>query len=275
MRIPSGENYFDVRDLVHGLEAAHGVRVGVVPQHRRVLGPARAHHHDPRRHLHAQLPVLRRADGPARCRSMPTSRAAWREALVEARAAPHRHHLGRSRRHARRRRGALGGDDPRRSRRACPEMTLEVLTGDFKGDTADVDTVLARAARCVRAQPGDGAAAVQAGARAGALRPQLRRARACAQAARRGGQDRPHARARRGARRGARGAARARPARLHIVTLGAVSAAVDEPSAAGALRDAGRVRAAQGGGAGARASPTSRRARSCAARITPTGRPAS
>jgi lipoic acid synthetase len=31
----------------------------------------------------------------------------------------------------------------RQVKQACPEMTLEVLTGDFKGVTADVDTVLA------------------------------------------------------------------------------------------------------------------------------------
>jgi lipoic acid synthetase len=31
----------------------------------------------------------------------------------------------------------------RRTRAACPDMTLEVLTGDFKGRTDDVDTVLA------------------------------------------------------------------------------------------------------------------------------------
>jgi lipoyl synthase len=30
----------------------------------------------------------------------------------------------------------------RRVKAACPSMTLEVLTGDFKGNTADVDTVL-------------------------------------------------------------------------------------------------------------------------------------
>src|SRR5580765_5811477 len=28
-------------------------------------------------------------------------------------------------------------------KQACPDMTLEVLVGDFKGSTADVDTVLA------------------------------------------------------------------------------------------------------------------------------------
>jgi lipoic acid synthetase len=31
----------------------------------------------------------------------------------------------------------------RQVKRACPDMSLEVLTGDFKGNTADVDTVLA------------------------------------------------------------------------------------------------------------------------------------
>ena len=31
----------------------------------------------------------------------------------------------------------------RQVKAACPEMTLEVLTGDFKGETGDVDTVLA------------------------------------------------------------------------------------------------------------------------------------
>src|SRR5262249_45528461 len=31
----------------------------------------------------------------------------------------------------------------RRVKAACPDMTLEVLTGDFKGATDDVDTVLA------------------------------------------------------------------------------------------------------------------------------------
>jgi lipoic acid synthetase len=38
---------------------------------------------------------------------------------------------------------ALWAETIRRVREACPEMTLEVLTGDFKGKTEDVDTVLA------------------------------------------------------------------------------------------------------------------------------------
>jgi lipoic acid synthetase len=33
----------------------------------------------------------------------------------------------------------------RQVKQACPQMTLEVLTGDFQGNTADVDTVLAAA----------------------------------------------------------------------------------------------------------------------------------
>jgi lipoic acid synthetase len=38
---------------------------------------------------------------------------------------------------------AIWAETIRRVREACPEMTLEVLTGDFKGRLADVDTVLA------------------------------------------------------------------------------------------------------------------------------------
>jgi lipoyl synthase len=37
---------------------------------------------------------------------------------------------------------AIWAETIRRVREACPQMTLEVLTGDFKGKTADVDTVL-------------------------------------------------------------------------------------------------------------------------------------
>jgi lipoic acid synthetase len=38
---------------------------------------------------------------------------------------------------------AIWAETIRQVRRECPEMTLEVLTGDFKGVTTDVDTVLA------------------------------------------------------------------------------------------------------------------------------------
>ena len=38
---------------------------------------------------------------------------------------------------------ALWAETIERVKAACPEMTLEVLTGDFKGKTEDVDTVLA------------------------------------------------------------------------------------------------------------------------------------
>ena len=53
--------------------APHGVRGGPVPQHRRLLGPEDGHVHDPGRHLHACLRVLRRYD---RCSDRPGPRGA-------------------------------------------------------------------------------------------------------------------------------------------------------------------------------------------------------
>ena len=46
-------------------EPQHGLRGGPLPEHRGVLGPAHRDDHDPRRHLHPRLRVLRRQDGPA------------------------------------------------------------------------------------------------------------------------------------------------------------------------------------------------------------------
>ena len=112
-RIPSGETYFDVRELVHELRAAHRLRERVLPEHRRVLEPARADHHDPGRHLHALAASSATSRPAARCRPIPTSRGAWRRCWRELGPAPHRHHLRRPRRPRRRRRRALGGDDPR------------------------------------------------------------------------------------------------------------------------------------------------------------------
>ena len=43
----------------------HGLRGGPLPQHRGVLGPAHRHDHDPGRHVHPGLRVLRRQDRPA------------------------------------------------------------------------------------------------------------------------------------------------------------------------------------------------------------------
>ena len=98
--------------------------------------------------------------------------------LAQPRPRAHRHHLRRPRRPARRRRGALGRDHPPGQGRRCPAMTLEVLTGDFKGDTgARRHRARGRAGR-LRPQPGDRAAAVAPGPGPGQLPAQLRDPRA-------------------------------------------------------------------------------------------------
>ena len=45
--------------------AQHGLRGSALPEHRGVLGPANRHDHDPGRHLHAGVRVLRRQDRPS------------------------------------------------------------------------------------------------------------------------------------------------------------------------------------------------------------------
>ena len=96
-------------------EAAHGVRGSVVPEHRRMLRQGHGDVHDPRRPLHAALPVLRRRARPAaaagRGRAAP-SRRDDRALELDLR----RHHERRPRRPARRRRAALRGLHPRGSR---------------------------------------------------------------------------------------------------------------------------------------------------------------
>jgi lipoic acid synthetase len=141
VRIPSGDNYFDVRDLVHGLklhtvcESASCPNIGECWDRRAltimILGgictrscqfcdvptgrPEPADPDEPRRvalalsKLGLRHTVITSVDRD----DMPDGGAAhWAETIREV-------------------------------KRACPEMTLEVLTGDFKGVTADVDTVLA------------------------------------------------------------------------------------------------------------------------------------
>ena len=75
-RLPTGENYQDLKGLDARPGAQHGVRGGPLPQHRRVLGAAHGDGHDPGRHLHARLRLLRRQDRPARRGTTRTSRDA-------------------------------------------------------------------------------------------------------------------------------------------------------------------------------------------------------
>ena len=63
--------------------AAHGVRGGGLPQHRRVLEQAPRHHDDHGRHLHAGLRLLQRARPACPARSMPPSPPTWPTAVAK------------------------------------------------------------------------------------------------------------------------------------------------------------------------------------------------
>ena len=93
-------------------QAQHRVRGCALPQHRRVLAPRHGDLHDPRRHLHARLHLLRggaRPAGNARHRRAAPRRRSRREDGAEVRG----HHLGGPRRFAGRRRRYFRGDHPR------------------------------------------------------------------------------------------------------------------------------------------------------------------
>ncbi len=141
VRIPSGENYFDVRSLVHGLklhtvcESASCPNIGECWDRRAItimiLGgictrscqfcdvptgrPEPADPDEPRRVAQAlaELGLLHTVITSVDRDDMPDGGAAHWAATI------------------------------REVKRANPQMTLEVLTGDFKGETEHVDTVLA------------------------------------------------------------------------------------------------------------------------------------
>ena len=61
VRAPSADSrYFDVKKLHPRREPAHDLRGGALPEHRRVLGPRHGDVPDPRRHVHARVPLLLR-----------------------------------------------------------------------------------------------------------------------------------------------------------------------------------------------------------------------
>ena len=63
-RMPSGEQLPRPQGPAPRPEPQHGLRGGPLPEHRGVLGPAHRHDHDPRRHVHPGLRLLRRQDRP-------------------------------------------------------------------------------------------------------------------------------------------------------------------------------------------------------------------
>ena len=114
VRAPSADSrYFEVQGAAPRPTPAHDLRGGALPEHRRVLGARHRDVPDPRRHLHARLPLLlrplRQAGRAARPARAAPARAGRRADGAQAR----RRHLGRPRRRARPRRRPLRGDDPR------------------------------------------------------------------------------------------------------------------------------------------------------------------
>jgi len=141
VRIPSGENYFDVRDLVHGLklhtvcESASCPNIGECWDRRAltimILGGICT-----RSCQFCDVPTGRPEpadpDEPRRV-AVALSKLGLRHTVITSVDRDDMPDGG----------AAHWADTIREVKRACPEMTLEVLTGDFKGVTADVDTVLA------------------------------------------------------------------------------------------------------------------------------------
>ena len=160
----------------------HRVRERVVPQHRRVLEPAVADDHDPRRHLHAFVSVLRRAHRPpaaGRSRASPN-------ASPDARPSSGCAHTVIT---------CVDRDDLpdggaahwaatiRAVKRAPPEHGARGADRRLQGRHRRGRHRARRRPRRVRAQPRDRAATVTPGARAGELRalvrdPRARQARA-------------------------------------------------------------------------------------------------
>src|SRR3954462_4698511 len=139
-RMPSGENYMDVRALVHGLklhtvcESASCPNIGECWDHRAltimILGGICT-----RSCQFCDVPPGRRLppdyDEPRRV-AVALSQLKLRHTVITS---VDRDDLEDG--------GAfLWAETIRQVKAACPEMTLDVLTGDFKGVTKDVDTVL-------------------------------------------------------------------------------------------------------------------------------------
>jgi lipoic acid synthetase len=142
VRIPSGENYFDVRDLVHGLklhtvcESASCPNIGECWDRRAltimILGGVCT-----RSCQFCDVPTGRPepadpADEPRRV-AVALSKLGLRHTVITSVDRDDMPDGG----------AAHWAETIRQVKAACPQMTLEVLTGDFKGETRDVDTVLA------------------------------------------------------------------------------------------------------------------------------------
>ena len=103
-------------------EPRHGVRGGALPQHRRVLGTRHRDVPDPRRHVHARVPVLLRQLRQARGAARPARAAPPRPGRRDDGARARRRHVRRPRRPARPRRRRTSRRRSARSRRKLPDV---------------------------------------------------------------------------------------------------------------------------------------------------------
>ena len=64
-KMPGGEGYDKLKDILQEHKLFHRVRGGRLPQYGRVLGAGCGDDHDPGRHLHSLVRVLQREDRQA------------------------------------------------------------------------------------------------------------------------------------------------------------------------------------------------------------------
>ena len=153
-RMPSGDQLPRPQGPAPRPEPQHGLRGGPLPEHRGVLGPAHRDGHDPGRHLHPRLRLLRGQDRPARPGSTTTSRAAWPrpsaamglEHVVVTSVARDDLPDGGA--------GAFAATI-REMRAASPGMGVEVLIPDFNGEDAPLRTVMEAGPGHPQPQPRD------------------------------------------------------------------------------------------------------------------------
>ena len=179
--------------------AAHRVRGGALPEHRRVLEPRHRDLHDPRRRLHARLRLLRGQDGASAASSRSRGAAPGRGRGRPHGAAPRRDHLGQPRRPAGRRGVVLCRLHPR-DPGAHPGLRGGGADPRLQGKLGRPGRGLCRAARRPQPQHRDGAAAVPPGASRRPLRA-LPRAPAPIAGSGAPDQERHHGRPRRGVAR--------------------------------------------------------------------------
>ena len=242
VRAASSPRYNEIKSDPARAPAAHGVRGGVVPEHRRVLRQGHRDVHDHGRHVHAALPVLRRRTRPAAAARRRRARQPGEDDRG-AEAFLRRDHERRSRRPARRRRAAFRRLHPRGARAFAAHADRGAGARLSRPPRPRARHSGAGAAGCDEPQSRNGAAALQAGATRVRLRAFTFAARAVQGALpRHPDQVGTDGRARRNRRRDRGHDARHARARHRHADDRPVSAADDRPPSRPALRAPGHLR---------------------------------